>query len=70
MNDELPFALGFSSSLTDMVIRGPYSDATEESQAPVRQALKWTALSLAALAACHDPMAPAPGTSPRTWTWA
>ncbi len=50
MNDELPFALGYSSSLTEMVIRGPYSDVPEESQAPLRQALKWTALSFVALA--------------------
>lgn len=50
MNDELPFALGYSTSFTDMVIRGPYADAPEESLAPLRRALKWTSVSFVALA--------------------
>ena len=51
MNDELPFALGFSSSLTDSVIRGPYSGVPAEAQAPLRRAIRWMAWSILALGA-------------------
>lgn len=51
MNDALPLALGFSSSLTESVIRGPYAYVPAEAQAPLRRALRWTAWSILALAA-------------------